>query len=96
LTFSEEDPKLKEVVEEIVDMDVDLYFKGLGISFVDYRPKEVAYISVQGVKIQYSQSNIDQKVLFNINNFQVTFCFVTVNLCARLIINYWMLICLCC
>ena len=73
LIFTEDDPKLKENVEEIVDMDVDIYFKGLGISFVDYRPKEVAYISVQGVKLQYSQSNLDQKILFVINNFQVFF-----------------------
>ncbi len=54
-------------------MDVDIYLKGLGISFVDYRPKEVAYISIKGVKLQYSTSNIDQKISFILNGFQVTF-----------------------
>lgn len=70
LVISEEKIQATDT-EEVVEMEVDLSFKGFGISLIDSHPRELAFISISGVKLEYSISNIDQKVDFIIQNFQV-------------------------
>ena len=62
-----EDPE----VERAETLMFELSFAGLGLSLVDERPQELAYLTVRWLNLAFSDSNIDQTVELTIDAIQL-------------------------
>jgi hypothetical protein len=60
---------------------------GVGISIVDETPQELMYITIEDIKLEYSNSSIAQNLECTIHKVQVNNQFLLV-LINRLIINF--------
>jgi len=56
---------------EIVSQEMLLVLEGIGISIIDQMPQEVMYISFDKINIEYSNSNLDQKLEATIKSVQI-------------------------
>ena len=59
----------KSILDRNLEATID--FAGLGVSIIDSQPKELMYISMQGLDLEYSDGDDQQTLLLNLKWFQL-------------------------
>eukprot|EP01117_Protostelium_nocturnum_P004842 TRINITY_DN1754_c1_g1_i2.p1 TRINITY_DN1754_c1_g1~~TRINITY_DN1754_c1_g1_i2.p1 ORF type:complete len:3345 (-),score=1219.39 TRINITY_DN1754_c1_g1_i2:51-8879(-) len=76
LHLTQDEKKFKEMTDppaktEETSLVFALFLQGLGLSIIDSRPQELLFISVDRIKLEFTQSNIQQTVKLVISDFQI-------------------------